>query len=117
MHSGCQVIFVGKLDDVNSIEAGIPAGVRRISFPTYNSLPQHTQWEEIMNNYTPQEEDYLPAMDDLFSIIYTSGTTGNPKGVILTFKEVAAGVYSTREHARLDYPNARFFSYLPLSIK
>jgi long-chain acyl-CoA synthetase len=115
LHSGCRVIFVGKLDDVNTIEAGIPAEVRRISFPTYNPLPQHTQWEEIMNNCTPQQEDYLPAMNDLFSIIYTSGTTGNPKGVMLTFKAVAAGVYSTRDHARLDYPDARFFSYLPLS--
>lgn len=115
VHSGCQVIFVGKLDDVASIEAGIPVGVKRISFPTYNPQPNHVQWEEIMNNYAPQQEDYLPAMNDLFSIIYTSGTTGNPKGVMLTFKAVASGVYSTRQYARLDYPNARFFSYLPLS--
>ncbi len=115
VHSGCQVIFVGKLDDVANIEAGIPVGVKRISFPTYNPQPKHVQWEEIMKNYAPQQEDYLPAMNDLFSIIYTSGTTGNPKGVMLTFKAVASGVYSTRQYARLDYPNARFFSYLPLS--
>lgn len=115
VHSGCRVIFVGKLDDVASIEAGIPVDVKRISFPTYNPQPNHVQWEEIMNNYAPQQEDYLPAMNDLFSIIYTSGTTGNPKGVMLTFKAVASGVYSTRQYARLDYPNARFFSYLPLS--
>lgn len=115
VHSGSKVIFVGKLDDVESIDRGIPADVKRISFPTYNPQSKHVQWEEIMNNYSPQEEDYLPKMDDLFSIIYTSGTTGNPKGVMLTFKAVASGVYSTRDHAKLDYPNARFFSYLPLS--
>ncbi|HEY1054677.1 MAG TPA: AMP-binding protein, partial [Emticicia sp.] len=115
VHSGCQVIFVGKLDDVKSIDKGIPAGVTRISFPTYNPQSTHVQWEEIMNNHAPQEEDYLPEMDDLFSIIYTSGTTGNPKGVMLTFKAVASGVYSTREHTKLNYPDARFFSYLPLS--
>ncbi|RYU96551.1 AMP-binding protein [Emticicia agri] len=115
VHSGCQVIFVGKLDEVENIEKGIPKDVTRISFPTYNPQPAHVQWEEIMAHHAPQAEDYLPKMDDLFSIIYTSGTTGNPKGVMLTFKAVASGVYSTREHAKLDYPNARFFSYLPLS--
>ena len=115
VHSGCKVIFIGKLDDVKAIDAGIPTGVTRISFPTYNPQPHHVQWEEIMDNNAPQAEDYIPAMDDLFSIIYTSGTTGNPKGVMLTFKAVANGVYSSREYTKLDYPDARFFSYLPLS--
>lgn len=113
-HSGCSVLFVGKLDNAPSIEGGIPHEVKCISFPTYNPQPQHIQWDYIMENYAPQEEDYIPQMDELSCIIYTSGTTGNPKGVMLTYKAVATGVYSTRNYTKLDYPNPRFFSYLPL---
>ena len=113
-HSGCQVLFVGKMDDAKSIEAGIPEDVKCVSFPTYNPQAHHVQWEEIMSTYAPKQQDFVPEMADLFSIIYTSGTTGNPKGVMATYKAVAAAVYSTREHAKLDHPNPRFISYLPL---
>src|SRR5262249_47889655 len=33
-----------------------------------------------------------PAPDDVYIICYTSGTTGNPKGVVLTHRNMVAGV-------------------------
>ncbi len=51
--------------------------------------------------------------DDLLTIIYTSGTTGNPKGVMLTHKNVTINVFE----AMLifgDHSKATSLSFLPL---
>jgi long-chain acyl-CoA synthetase len=113
-HSACEVLFVGKLDDWKGMKSGIPSNVKCISFPTYNPDPQHVQWDDVLANHAPLTTDFHPDLNDLFTIIYTSGTTGNPKGVMLQYSAMANGIYQTRHIARLDYPETRFFSYLPL---
>lgn len=113
-HSGCKVAFIGKLDDWAGMKPGIPKDVKCISFPTYNPDPEHEQWESILAKYEPMKENFKANLDDLFTIIYTSGTTGNPKGVMMQYKAMATGIYSTREVAKLNMPDTRFFSYLPL---
>lgn len=114
-HSGCDYLFVGKLDDWAAMKTGIPGNVQCISFPTYNPDPEHLQWKDLLGRYEPLEENHYPKPDDLFTIIYTSGTTGNPKGVMLAFKAMSEAIYYTRDFSRLDIPETRFFSYLPLS--
>lgn len=114
VHSGCSVLFVGKLDDWVGMKPGIPQNTKCISFPTYNPDTDHVQWEDILANHEPMKENPVPHLDDLFSIIYTSGTTGNPKGVMATFGAVAACVEKTKAIVRYDLPETRFFSYLPL---
>ncbi|AFK01821.1 AMP-dependent synthetase and ligase [Emticicia oligotrophica DSM 17448] len=113
-HSGCEVLFVGKLDDWAGMKSGIPSHVKCISFPTYNPDASHVQWNDILANYAPITENYIPSVNDIFTIIYTSGTTGNPKGVMLNYGAMASVIYYARDIARLDVQNARFFSYLPL---
>ncbi|CAH0995805.1 Long-chain-fatty-acid--CoA ligase FadD15 [Emticicia aquatica] len=113
-HSGCEVLFVGKLDDWAGMKSGIPENVKCISFPTYNPDAAHVQWNDILKNYAPLKTNYLPDLEDVFTIIYTSGTTGNPKGVMLKYSAMSNGIYQTRDIAQLNYPNSRFFSYLPL---
>jgi long-chain acyl-CoA synthetase len=113
-HSGSKVAFIGKLDDWKGMKSGIPTDVTCVSFPTYNPDPDHVQWETIMATHEPMQENFKANLEDLFTIIYTSGTTGNPKGVMMQYKAMATGIYSTREITKLNLPNARFFSYLPL---
>jgi long-chain acyl-CoA synthetase len=52
--------------------------------------------------------------DDLATIIYTSGTTGEPKGVMLTHRNICENVKSCANIIRLDESD-RSLSFLPLS--
>jgi len=51
--------------------------------------------------------------NDLCTIIYTSGTTGEPKGVMLTHKNILSNVSSALENYPIDDKDI-FLSFLPL---
>ena len=52
--------------------------------------------------------------DDLCTLIYTSGTTGEPKGVMLTHKNILSNVRSAHQVFDMG-PDDIFLSFLPLS--
>lgn len=52
--------------------------------------------------------------EDLATLIYTSGTTGNPKGVMLTHRNIAFNVEALRRIAPIE-PGDRILSFLPVS--
>jgi long-chain acyl-CoA synthetase len=52
--------------------------------------------------------------DDLLEIVFTSGTTGDPKGVMITNRNLVSNIRSMRLVMPLD-GSYRFFSVLPLS--
>jgi long-chain acyl-CoA synthetase len=51
--------------------------------------------------------------DDLATIIYTSGTTGDPKGVMLSHKNILSNIEGVMDAIHLDDKDT-FLSYLPL---
>lgn len=51
---------------------------------------------------------------EICEIVYTSGTTGNPKGVVLTHKNIVANILGACSHISLP-KNLNFLSILPLS--
>jgi long-chain acyl-CoA synthetase len=53
--------------------------------------------------------------DDLATVIYTSGTTGNPKGVMVTQRNVCAEVAALRAEFGTDLAGKRIVSYLPMA--
>jgi len=55
-----------------------------------------------------------PQRDDIITINYTSGTTGDPKGVVLTHKNMVAAVTASRMTGQVG-PNDVHLSYLPLA--
>lgn len=71
---------------------------------------------EQNNNFSLAEISKEIKEDDLLTIIYTSGTTGNPKGVMLTHKNLISNVIATINMADLkSSDNHSFLSFLPLS--
>jgi long-chain acyl-CoA synthetase len=69
------------------------------------SQPQTSEIEEIKSRIT---------IDDLATLIYTSGTTGNPKGVMLSHKNLISNMLGVADIPKMG-PEARAISFLPLS--
>ena len=60
----------------------------------------------------PEHVDIQP--DDLAEIMFTSGTTGDPKGVMLTHRNLTANIAGVSQYISCD-PSSRLLSILPLS--
>lgn len=52
---------------------------------------------------------------DMAAILYTSGSTGNPKGVVLSHRNMVAGAKSVSQYLE-NFPEDRILSVLPLSF-
>ncbi|MGL6416658.1 AMP-binding protein [Aeromonas allosaccharophila] len=112
-HSEAKVIFVGKLDDWKSQEAGVPADLLRIAFP-YDTMPASHQWDDLLEAHEPIADSPVQAPDSLLSLVYTSGSTGKPKGAMLSVERYAWSCEKLVETVGLC-ANDRGFSYLPLA--
>ncbi|MCX6194456.1 MAG: AMP-binding protein, partial [Cytophagales bacterium] len=113
VHSECQILIVGKLDHWDKIKDGIPANILLIHTPE-STERSGTQWSDIVASTSEISTRPSPKPTDIATIVYTSGTTGMPKGVMITYGGIEAGINMAREIALLDLPNTRYISYLPL---
>ena len=111
-HSETQVLFVGKLDDFESMRAGIPANIQCIAYPFYTE-EGYPIWDDLVQDVTPISEDLIRDPEELATIIYTSGTTGLPKGVMHKFFNFGFAANNAVKTIDLDNTE-KFFSYLPL---
>ena len=74
---------------------------------------QIISWQKI--NSMPNATCHRVIDQDIAAILYTSGSTGNPKGVILSHRNIVAGAYSVAEYLELKEDD-RLLSVLPLSF-
>jgi long-chain acyl-CoA synthetase len=112
-HSGAVLVFTGKLDEPERVDAALPAGLPRIAFP-YPGRLAGDDWDTLVAAHAPLPLDTLPRHDDIATILYTSGTTGNPKGVVMRFRQIDAALQAGLKQFTLT-PADRMLSYLPLS--
>ena len=113
VHSECQILIVGKLDQWEQMKAGIPDHIQIIYTPD-STCTTGVSWDKIIQEKSDCIEPILPKKEDLATIVYTSGTTGVPKGVMITNESIGIALNLARTIAHLDRPNTRFISYLPL---
>lgn len=112
-HADVQAIFIGPMEDPQSILDAIPRGCKRIALPYPDVGKADVSWNELLKTHAPLQKNPVPTADALFTLVYTSGTTGNPKGVMLSYRNVMTAVTGATEAIQ---PNQeRLFSYLPLA--
>ncbi len=112
-HSEAKLLFVGKLDDWDEINKGVPASMPCIALPLAPPTDYET-WDAISSRTEPLRESPARGLEEPAIIVYTSGSTGRPKGVMHSFGAIAAameGAQSVFDATEED----RMLSYLPLA--
>jgi long-chain acyl-CoA synthetase len=112
IHSDSKLIFLGKLDQPEKMQAGIPKHLVQICFPFY-PIENCPTWVDITREQKPFIGKPEISEDALACIIYTSGTTGQPKGVMHTYRAMNFAVAAFLK-ANPTIQTEIFFSYLPL---
>lgn len=70
--------------------------------------------EELVEGVPPLGEEPPVAQGDIAELMFTSGTTGEPKGVILSHRNLVSNVLASRQVVPVR-PRDRLLSLLPLS--
>lgn len=87
---------------------------------SFEAFPECKHWQNLEAegaklSHAPLEKIKAKIKgEDLFSIIYTSGTTGLPKGVMLSYVNVASNVQAIAVRNPVTFGKARALSFLPL---
>jgi long-chain acyl-CoA synthetase len=117
-HSEAKLLFIGKLDDWDTMKAGISADIPKINFPlspAQGDLPADCEkWYDVINGVEPMTESPVRGQDEMATIVYTSGSTGRPKGVMISFGAIAASASFLANITDVS-PDSRMISYLPLA--
>ncbi len=95
-----KVAFTSRLTPAEGVELGAPAIALEDLESEIDGLPD------------PAEVDVAPG--DLAEIMFTSGTTGDPKGVMLTHRNLTANIEGITQYISCE-PSSRLLSILPLS--
>ncbi len=112
-HSDSKLLFVGKLDDWDSMKSGVPGDMPCIAFPLAPKT-DYTTWDDIIAKTEPLQGNPTRAADELAIIVYTSGSTGQPKGVMHNFAAMSVAGRGMVRELKIG-KNERQLSYLPLA--
>jgi len=119
-HGDVKLLFVGKLDGKSDnwfqISSALPPDLAMIGLPMSPPLTAHgaSLWDDIISTSPPLKDVHRPTPGELATIIYTSGSTGMPKGVMHSFRSIAAYAKGSASYTNASADD-RLLSYLPLA--
>lgn len=122
-HSEVKAIFVASQKLFTKASQVVEAMGTNAPIFTFIPVEGANFWKSLVDDLTSEEEEkYMVEInenkktikeDDLFTLVYTSGTTGNPKGVMLSHKNILSNVCTVGPLV-LTKQNDKAVSFLPL---
>ena len=105
-----KLAFTSRYTPKDDVELGLP----EIAFEELEGEGVITSGGATPPGGLPEPERVEIEPDDLAEIMFTSGTTGDPKGVMLTHRNLTANLEGITQYIRCD-TSSRLLSILPLS--
>jgi len=115
--AGLRAFFVSNADMLKRLHL---SGVRPEWICTFEDLPEVICWEQLCMSVDDDSRNRLQRLrtaigeNDLAALLYTSGTTGQPKGVMLSHRNLVSNIKSVLAISPLE-PGLSAVSFLPLS--
>ncbi|MGY1439066.1 AMP-dependent synthetase/ligase [Streptomyces reniochalinae] len=117
-HSRARLAVIGGAGERERWER-LPAcpGLRRLVVADEDAVGPHTAWDTLPRPYDPSvfEETWRRVRSrDPVTVVYTSGTTGDPKGVVISHRNVVLNALALDQVAELP-DHADHLCYLPFA--
>jgi long-chain acyl-CoA synthetase len=121
-HSGAKMILISDSRLYKCIQPFLTEAGLTVSIYTFDEIEGAASWLEIISkgkscsDKTKEEVEKIKKQiqpDDLSTLIYTSGTTGQPKGVMLSHRNIVSNFIAAADVFRLK-PADKYLSILPL---
>ena len=112
-----KIVFVANADIYERFKNAFAALPNLKYVFSFDEIAGVRNWKELLVPNAVADESVISRIvpETLATIIYTSGTTGNPKGVMLTHKNIASNVQDSMPAFTFADKGSKALSFLPLN--